>query len=95
MRYQVDSEAVLATAGAARASIARLEADVAALHGQLGAVQSSWTGAAATAFQSAATEWYGTEQRMVENLSALTRALAHAGQTYSDIEHQNAQMFQH
>ncbi|WP_167138454.1 WXG100 family type VII secretion target [Diaminobutyricimonas sp. TR449] len=95
MRYQVDSEAVLATSSAARASIARLEADVAALHGQLGAAQGSWTGAAATAFQSAATEWYGTEQRVVENLSALTRALAHAAQTYSDIEHQNAQMFLH
>ncbi|CAN5125244.1 hypothetical protein BH09ACT3_BH09ACT3_05240 [soil metagenome] len=50
-RFQVDSEAVLAATGSVRGSIARIQSEVGALHGQLTDLQGSWTGQAATAFQ--------------------------------------------
>ncbi|MET1043622.1 MAG: WXG100 family type VII secretion target [Microbacteriaceae bacterium] len=92
-RYQVDSEAVLSATDAVRTSIGRIQAEVAGLHGQLTNLQGSWTGQAATAFQGVVNEWRATEQRVEENLTALNLALGAAGQTYADIELQNARRF--
>jgi WXG100 family type VII secretion target len=92
-RYQVDSEAVLTATGAVRASIGRIQSEVAALHGQLTQLQGSWTGAAATAFSSVVTDWRGTQQRVEESLAAINQALTHAGQQYADIEAANARLF--
>ena len=93
MRYQVDSEAVMTATGSVRAAIGRIQAEVAALHGQLTNLQASWTGQASTAFQSAVTGWKTTEQRVEEDLNAINLALGHAGQQYAEIEAQNARMF--
>lgn len=92
-RYQVDSEAVLTATGAVRASIGRIQSEVAALHGQLTQLQGSWTGAAATAFSSVVTDWRGTQQRVEESLAAINQALTHAGQQYAEIEAANARLF--
>jgi early secretory antigenic target protein ESAT-6 len=94
-RYQVDSDEVLGASAALRGSISRIQGEVAALHGQLVNLQSSWSGPAAVAFQSLATDWRATQQRVEENLAAITQALAHAGQQYADIEATNARMFAH
>lgn len=93
-QYQVDSDAVLTATGAVRATIGRLEGEVGALNGQLANLQSSWTGQAASAFQSVFAEWRATEQRVQENLAALGQALNAAAQQYSDIEASNARLFQ-
>jgi 6 kDa early secretory antigenic target len=94
-RFQVDSELVSTATGAARGSISRISAEVATLHGQLTNLQSSWTGAAATAFQSAVTEWNGTQKRVEEALSALNTALTAAGVQYAETEAHNARLFAH
>lgn len=92
-RYQVDSEAVLNATGAVRGSIGRIQSEVGSLHGQLTHLQSSWTGVAATAFNSAVSDWKITQQRVEENLAAINTALGQAGQQYAEIETANARLF--
>ena len=92
-QYQVDSDAVFATSGAARGSISRIQAEVEALHSQLAALQSSWTGQAASAFQLVVDDWKATQVRVEESLSAINTALGQAGQQYADIESTNALLF--
>ncbi|WP_394769477.1 WXG100 family type VII secretion target [Lacisediminihabitans sp.] len=93
MRYQVDSEAVIGATATVRNSIARIQAEVNGLHGQLTNLQGSWSGQAAMAFQSAVTEWKSTQQRIEESLAALSHALGQAGQQYAEIESSNARLF--
>jgi len=92
-RYQVDSDEVLGTSSAVRASIGRIQAEVGALHGQLVSLQGSWTGQAAVAFQTVAANWHSTELRVTEDLGAINQALALAGQQYAEAEATNARMF--
>jgi len=92
-RYSVDSEAVLGATATVRASIGRIQSEVAALHGQLVGLQGSWSGPAAAAFQSVVTEWKGTQQRVEDNLAAINQALTFAAQQYAEIESANARMF--
>lgn len=92
-RYQVDSEAVLGAHGAIRTTMSRIEAEGASLKGQLVSLQSSWTGPAATAFQSVVTEWTATQQRVEQSLAAIGQALGRAGQHYAEVELANARMF--
>jgi len=92
-QYQVDSDAVFATSGAARGSISRIQAEVEALHSQLVALQSSWTGQAASAFQLVVDDWRATQVRVEESLSSINTALGQAGQQYADIEATNALLF--
>ncbi|PRY67177.1 WXG100 family type VII secretion target [Glaciihabitans tibetensis] len=92
-RYQVDSEAVLSATGSVRASISRIQAEVGGLHSQLLGLEGSWSGQAATAFQSVVTDWKATQQRVEENLAALNQALTVAAQQYAEIEASNARLF--
>lgn len=92
-RYQVDSEAVLTATGAARTTIGRIQSEVAGLNAQLTNLQSSWTGQASSAFAGVVAEWAATQQRVEENLAAISTALGHAGQQYADIEAANARLF--
>ena len=94
-RYQVDSDEVLGTSSAVRASIGRIQAEVGALHGQLVSLQGSWTGQAAAAFQTVAANWHSTELRVTEDLGAINQALALAGQQYAEAEATNTRMFAH
>lgn len=92
-RYQVDSEAVLGASGAVHASIGRIRAEVASLHSQLVNLQDSWSGQAASSFQSVLTEWRATQQRVEENLAAINQALTQAAQQYAEAEQYNARLF--
>lgn len=92
-RYQVDSEAVFTAAGTVQSSIGRIQAEVAGLYGQLVNLQGSWTGVAASAFQTVVVDWKHTQQLVEENLSAINIALGHAAQQYADIEQSNARLF--
>ena len=94
-RFQVDSEAVSTATGAARSSIGRISAEVATLHSQLTNLQSSWTGGAAAAFQSAVTDWNATQKRVEETLSSINTALTTAGTQYAETEAHNARLFAH
>ncbi len=92
-RYQVDSDAVINATSAVRGSISRIQAEVDALHGQLVNLQGSWTGQAATAFQSIVGDWKATQVRVEESLGSISTALAHAGQQYAEAEEANARLF--
>ena len=64
-----------------------------ALYSQLVALQSSWSGEAATAFQSVVAEWKATQHRVEESLAAINQALTLAAQQYAEIELSNARLF--
>jgi early secretory antigenic target protein ESAT-6 len=70
-----------------------VQADVAALLASLTALEDSWGGTAATAFQSVVTEWRATQQRVDEVLLSITQALSAAGRQYLDVEDANARLF--
>ncbi len=91
--FQVDSEAVLAHATAARQTVARIQGEVGALHAQLEQLQASWTGAAAAAFREVVAEWRLTQQHVEDGLMAIGTALSQAGQQYADIEQTNTRLF--
>lgn len=92
-RYQVDSDAVLGATNAVRASASRIQGEVSSLHAQLVNLQGSWSGQAATSFQSVLSEWKATQHRVEENLASLNQALTQAAQQYAEIEQNNARLF--
>ncbi|MEO6827630.1 MAG: WXG100 family type VII secretion target [Microbacteriaceae bacterium] len=91
--YHVDSDAVISTTAAVHASIGRIQAEVAGLHGHLANLQESWSGQAASAFQSSVAQWRATEQHVQEVLTTLNQSLGHAGQQYAEIEQANLRLF--
>ncbi|MEJ6507310.1 MAG: WXG100 family type VII secretion target [Microbacteriaceae bacterium] len=92
-RYNVDSEAVLAAATQARASIGRINAEVHTLNAHLQSLSSSWSGPAATAFLAVHDNWRQTQMRVEESLASLGTSLTHAGTHYQDLEIANARLF--
>jgi early secretory antigenic target protein ESAT-6 len=92
-RFTVDSEAVFAAQSAVAATIPRVQGDVAALLANLHALQDSWGGTAATAFQGIVADWQATQQRVEESLVAINEALGAAGRQYLDVEEANVRLF--
>jgi len=92
-RYQVDSEAMLAATAAAQGSVERIRAEVTVLYARLTELQGSWTGQAATAFQTVVTDWRATQQRVEDSLAAISQALGLVGRQYAEVEQQNARLF--
>ena len=92
-QFQVDSEALISTTGAARAAMGRIQAEVAGLLGQLTGLEGSWTGQAATQFQAAVSAWRSTQQHVEQSADALNQALGQAGQQYAEVEQANARLF--
>lgn len=92
-RYQVDSEAVLASVTSTQGTIGRLQAEAGALQSNLQGLQSVWQGPAATAFQGLVAEWMSAYQRVELAMASMTEALGHAGRGYADVEQQTASMF--
>src|SRR5690606_15124379 len=87
--FQVDSEAVLAHAAAARQTVGRIQNEVASLHAQLEQLQASWTGGAAAAFHGVVSEWRVNQERVEDNLTTISSALTPAGQQYAEIDQSN------
>lgn len=92
-RYVVDSDAIDSARAAAHATVGRIQADVAALLGQLQALEASWTGGASAAFQGVVVTWRGTQLTVEESLRQITIALQQAGQQYADVESANTRLF--
>lgn len=91
--FSVDSEAILATTATTQGTIDRLETESAALMAQLTQLQSTWTGAAAMTFQSAADQWRLTQQQVTEVLGSISAALSTAAQHYADAEQATVALF--
>jgi WXG100 family type VII secretion target len=92
-RYTVDSDAVAAAASAITGTVARLQSEVGALHGQLEALQGAWSGSAAVAFQGVVQQWRGTQNEVEQVLASIDRALRSAGEQYLQTELANARLF--
>lgn len=92
-RYTVDSEAVAAAAATITATVSRLQTDASALHSGLSALESTWTGQAATAFQGVVQQWRATQANLEQVLSEIDQALRTAGSQYLDVELANARLF--
>ncbi|MGO4785403.1 WXG100 family type VII secretion target [Cryobacterium sp. W22_MBD10_FK3] len=92
-QFQVDSEALITTTGSARATMARIQAEVAALLGQLTGLEGSWTGQASAQFQAAVSAWRTTQLHVEQSADALNQALGQAGQQYAEVEQANARLF--
>lgn len=92
--FHVDSSAVDTTAATARAAIARIQQDIAHLHGQLTGLDGAWTGPAANAFQAVVARWRGTQSRLETELTSLNEALAMAARQYTEMERAHVRMFQ-
>ena len=92
-RYTVDSDAVEAAAARISGTVGRLQGEAAALHAQLEALQGSWTGAAATAFQAVVQQWRRAQADLEAALTSIDHALRTAGAQYAQIELANARLF--
>ncbi len=94
-RFEVDSDAVTAATSTARAAVERIQAEVSGLHGQLTALQGSWTGQASNAFQSVVADWKAVQERVEQSLAGISHALGQAATQYAEIELSNARLFAH
>jgi WXG100 family type VII secretion target len=92
-QFRVDSDAVAHATTTVRASVHRIQGEVTTLRSQLVDLQSSWSGPAATAFQSTVDAWHQTQLRVEENLSALSEALTAAAQHYAEMEIATTRLF--
>jgi early secretory antigenic target protein ESAT-6 len=91
--YHVDAAQVSAATQTVQGTIGRIQADVASLLGQLTGLQASWSGQAATAFQTAVSEWRATQLHVEQSLEHLNHALGVAATQYTDAELSNARLF--
>jgi len=92
-QYQVDSEAVLGQAAAARGAIVRIQSEVAGLLALLTGLDGAWTGQAAAAFQAAVADWRATQYQVEQSAEGINQALNQAGQQYADVEQANTRLF--
>ncbi|GAA1939381.1 hypothetical protein GCM10009775_34290 [Microbacterium aoyamense] len=91
--FSVDSDAVLSSTAVVRGTIDRLQGEVNALLSQLTGLQSSWTGAASTAFQSSVEQWRATQRTVEESLAGINAALSLAGRQYAEAEQATMGLF--
>jgi 6 kDa early secretory antigenic target len=92
-RYTVDSDAVAAAAATITATVGRLQSDASALQSGLAALEATWTGQAATAFQGVVQQWRSTQANLEQVLAQIDSALRTAGAQYVDVELANARLF--
>ena len=93
MLYQVDSDEVAGAAAQAGRSAEAIRAEVAAIVGQLHALESSWQGSASTAFAGVLAQWRGAQAQVEQALESLTQALGAAAAGYAEAEATAARMF--
>ncbi|MGF3056857.1 WXG100 family type VII secretion target [Microbacterium sp. YY-01] len=91
--FTVDTEAVLTTTASVRATADRLQAEAAAMMAQLSQLQGSWTGSAATAFQTCTEQWRGAQAHVEQALGSISLALGNAATQYSEAETFSANLF--
>ncbi|MEY4990216.1 MAG: hypothetical protein RIS08_442 [Actinomycetota bacterium] len=91
--FSVDSERIHAANSTIQATIQRLQTEVTNLHGQLGGLQESWQGVAATSFQELIFRWRTSADALEQNLVQIGQALSMAASQYQEIEQANQRLF--
>jgi WXG100 family type VII secretion target len=95
MAFTVDTDRIH-TASADIGRIAGdIESSVAEMTGRLSTLSSSWTGTAATEWQSVLTEWRGLQTRLREDLVTIGQLTARAGTSYQQTEDSVRGLFVH
>lgn len=92
-RYVVDADAIRGAHIGVRGTASRVQSEVASMHGQLQALQDSWSGQASVAFQGLVQDWRATQLRVEESLASINEALAAAGRQYDEVEQGNTRLF--
>lgn len=93
MRFHVDAEAIFAGSAATGRTVEAIRTEVAALHNQLLAMQSSWTGGASAAFTDVLSTWSATATQVNAALDHIQLALRSAAANYADTEAATMAMF--
>ncbi|MFL0412351.1 WXG100 family type VII secretion target [Microbacterium paludicola] len=91
--FTVDTDAVSAANGQALATAEQLRTTSLTLSGQLAQLETTWTGASATSFQSALAQWKAVQQSVEQALDGLGRALGAASAQYAEAERLTSGMF--
>lgn len=91
--FTVDTEAVHAAEGSARATMERLQTESTTLMAQLTQLQSSWVGTASNAFQSCAEQWRGAQLHVEQVLESISTSLGGAAVQYADADQYSATLF--
>lgn len=91
--FTVDTDAVFTATAAMRGTVERLQTESATMGAQIASLQTSWTGAAAAAFQGAAEQWRGAQQHLEQALAAIGQALGTAGAQYAQAEDYSVALF--
>ena len=91
--FTVDTEAVHAAQGAARATMERLQSESTTLMTQLTQLQSSWVGTASNAFQGCAEQWRGAQLHVEQVLESIGTSLGSAATQYADADQYSASLF--
>ena len=91
--FTVDTDALFTATTALRGTVDRLQSESTTMRSQLAALQSAWTGQAATTFQGATEQWHAAQAQLEQALAAITAALDHAGQQYVQAEDYSASLF--
>ncbi|WP_125610102.1 WXG100 family type VII secretion target [Specibacter cremeus] len=92
-QFNVNSEDLAAKSTVVRGSVERMRAEVDAMRRNLLDLQSSWTGSAATGFQSLMVDWHATQARVEQSLESINSALSMAANQYAETEAANTRMF--
>jgi WXG100 family type VII secretion target len=91
--FTVDSERIHAANSSIQATIQRLQTEVTSLHGQLGSLEDSWQGAAASSFQELMLKWRTSADALEQSLGQIGQTLSMAATQYQEIEQANQRLF--
>ena len=91
--YYVDTVAVADTAARTRTRIATIQTEVDAMRGDIGLLQSCWTGTASDSMATCASDWHLTQLQVQSNLDQISLALDNAAVCYDDAETTNQGRF--
>ena len=91
--YSVDTAAVADTAARTRTRIATIQTEVDGMRGDIGLLQSCWTGTASDSMAACAADWHLTQLQVQSNLDQISLALDNAAVCYDDAETSNQGRF--
>lgn len=91
--FSVNSDQVAASAARTVATGERIRAEVAAMMGDLVALQDTWGGVAAASFAECAAQWRVTQTQVEASLDAIATQLRTAATVYADAEAHSVALF--
>ncbi|MGK2349854.1 WXG100 family type VII secretion target [Actinomyces sp. W5033] len=91
--FSVDTQAVTDTAARTRARVTTIQEEVDAMSADIGLLQESWTGGAASSMAACASDWHLTQLQVQSSLDAISLALDQAATSYDQAESTNTARF--